>query len=272
MSNSPSPLMGEGGSRRSASGEGGRAATTLATVSDTPNLDARILWAHAQGDAAVFDTLIARRRAHEPVAYITGSRGFWTIDLDVTPAVLIPRPDSETLIEAALAHFGAAGPERILDLGTGSGALLLAALDQWPHAKGVGIDASGAALAVARANAARIAPGRAELRQGDWNGTGDAYDLVLCNPPYVECDAALDPQVRDWEPHAALFAGKDGLDDYRRLAPLLAAQIALHGIACVEIGHRQRAAVSALFAANGLSVDCRQDLAGRDRCLIARVK
>lgn len=251
-------------------GEGLRAA--LAAVSDTPDLDARLLWDHAGGDRDAFAAFVARRLRHEPVAYITGTRGFWTIDLDVSPAVLIPRPDSETLIEAALAHFGAAGPKRVLDLGTGSGALLLAALDQWPQATGVGIDASVAALAVAQANAERIAPGRAELRSGDWAGTGEAFDLVLCNPPYVEDDAPLDPQVRDHEPASALFAGPDGLDDYRRLAPRLSAQIAPGGIACVEIGMTQAAAVTALFEATGLDSTIRCDLAGRDRCIVARVK
>ncbi len=248
------------------------AVAALAAVSVTPDLDARILWAHAQGDPQAFAALIARRRAHEPVAYITGTRGFWTIDLDCTPAVLIPRPDSETLIEAACAHFGEAGPERILDLGTGSGALLLAALDQWPKATGVGIDASHDALVIAGTNAVRIAPGRAVIRHGGWHGTGEAFDLVLCNPPYIATGEALMRDVADWEPAAALFAGPDGLDDYRRLAPVLAAQIAPGGIACIEIGHTQRAAVTALFESQRLSVACRKDLAARDRCLIVHAK
>jgi len=248
------------------------AAARLATISDTPDLDARILWEHAQEDAAVFVTLITRRLAHEPVAYITGTKGFWTIDLDVTPAVLIPRPDSETLIEAALAHFGKAGPKRVLDLGTGSGALLLAALDQWPQATGIGIDASSVALEVARRNAARTAAGRAEMIEGNWSGTGEAFDLILCNPPYIATGEELMRDVADYEPASALFAGNDGLDDYRSLSSLLAAQIAPGGIACIEIGHSQREAVTALLENCGLSADCRQDLGGRDRCLIARVK
>jgi len=248
------------------------AAAVLAAVSDTPELDARILYEHAQEDAAAFATFIERRLAHEPVAYITGTKGFWTIDLDVTPAVLIPRPDSETLIEAALAHFGESGPKRVLDLGTGSGALLLAALDQWPDATGVGIDASSAALEVARQNAARTAPGRAEMIEGGWSGTGEAFDLILCNPPYIATGEALMRDVVDYEPASALFAGGDGLDDYRAIVPLLAAQIAPGGIACIEIGHTQREDVTALLENCGLTVDCRQDLGGRDRCLIARFK
>jgi release factor glutamine methyltransferase len=248
------------------------AVAKLAAVSETPDLDSRLLWEHAKRDPATFSALMARRLNCEPIAYITGSRGFWTIDLDVSPAVLIPRPDSETLIEAAVEHFGTAGPKRVLDLGTGSGALLLAALDQWPGATGVGIDASAAALAVARANAVRIAPGRAEIIAGDWTGTGEAFDLVLCNPPYVEVGAVLMRDVAEYEPASALFAGADGLDDYRRIAPALGAQIAPGGIACVEIGHTQAAAVSALFAAHGLQTGLRTDLGGRDRCVMVHGK
>ena len=242
----------------------------LAGVSDTPDLDAKILRDHARDDAE-FASFIARRLRHEPVAYITGTRGFWTIDLDVTPAVLIPRPDSETLIDAAVAHFGKAGPKRILDLGTGSGALLLAALDQWPGATGLGIDASDAALEIAKRNAERIAPCRTDMRQGNWtDGIDERFDLVLCNPPYVETDANLARQVRDYEPASALFAGPDGLDDYRILAPQLARVTA--GIACIEIGHTQAGAVTALLENEGFAVTCRKDYGGRDRCLVAKRK
>lgn len=242
----------------------------LSAVSDTPELDAKILREHARDDAE-FASVVARRLNHEPVAYITGTRGFWTIDLDVSPAVLIPRSDSETLIDAAVAHFGEVGPKRVLDLGTGSGALLLAALDQWPNATGVGIDASEAALEIATQNSVRIAPGRADMRRGDWAvGIDHAFDLVLCNPPYVEAGADLDPQVRDYEPASALFAGADGLEDYRVLAPQLAR--VTKGIACIEIGHTQREAVTLLLKNNGFTVTCRKDLGGRDRCLIAHKK
>lgn len=242
----------------------------LSAVSDTPELDAKIL-REAARDEAEYAIFIARRLNHEPVAYITGTRGFWTIDLDVSPAVLIPRPDSETLIDAAVAHFGTAAPKRILDLGTGSGALLLAALDQWPEATGVGIDASEAALVIARRNAERIAPGRAEMRLGSWTvGIEEVFDLVLCNPPYVETGAALEPQVRDYEPASALFAGTDGLDAYRILAPQLARVTG--GIACIEIGYTQAAAVTLLIENTGSVVTCRKDLGGRDRCLIAKRK
>jgi release factor glutamine methyltransferase len=242
----------------------------LAAVSDTPELDAKILREYARDDAE-YASFIARRLTHEPVAYITGTRGFWTIDLDVSPAVLIPRPDSETLIDAAVAHFGDVGPKRILDLGTGSGALLLAALDQWPSATGVGVDASEAALEIATRNAERIAPGRAKMRLGNWTaGIEELFDLVLCNPPYVEAGADLDPQVRDYEPASALLAGEDGLDDYQILVPQLIR--VTKGIACIEIGHTQAVAVGTLLEKEGFAVTCRKDLGGRDRCLIAKHK
>jgi len=271
-----------------ASGRGARSALATAAArfafSPTPRLDAELLLAHALGitrealllnldDHPVpptYAALVERRANHEPVAYITGTRAFWTIDLHVAPGVLIPRADSETLIEAAVAHFaGTAGPSRILDLGTGSGALLLAALDQWPRAIGVGIDASPDALAIARRNAER--PGmsaRAHICAGDWTGDGRAHDLLLCNPPYVATGAVLDEEVRGHEPAAALFAGADGLDDYRRIAPILRPQIAPHGVACIEIGSDQGESAAALFRAQGLSVTIRRDLAGRDRCLV----
>lgn len=259
------------------------ACARLSAVGDTPRLDAELLLAHALGIdrahlillpadtpvPAAFEALIARRERGEPIAYITGRRGFWTIELEVGPGVLIPRPDSETLIEAAIAHFGAAGPATILDLGTGPGTLLLAALDQWPRARGLGIDASEAALGYARRNAERLGlAGRAELRQGDWaERIEGGFDLVLCNPPYVENEAELGAGVREYEPHEALFAGPDGLDEYRRLAPVMPRLIAPGGIACIEVGAGQDEAVMALFAAPGLRPGRRRDLAGRYRCV-----
>ena len=247
-------------------------------------LDAEVLLAHHLGctrmemlldPARLIDSrglagLLARRRRGEPVAYITGHREFWSLDLAVTPDVLIPRPDSETLIEAAADYFSdRALPERILDLGTGSGALLLAALSLWPQAHGIGIDASRPALAVATANAARLGMAdRATFATGSWDGTGAQYALVLCNPPYVATTEALPRDVIEWEPHAALFAGADGLDDYRAIAPCLASQIGDSGVACIEIGATQAKAVTALFTANGMTVGVRHDLAGLPRFLI----
>ncbi len=259
------------------------AAAARFAFSATPRLDAELLLAHALGTtreqvvlhtpAAVpdsFAALVERRAAHEPVAYITGTRAFWTIDLAVGPGVLVPRADSETLIEAAVAHFGDRAPARILDLGTGPGTLLLASLDQWPDATGVGVDASDKALGYARENAERLGlAGRSSFRPGGWAGTGERFDLILCNPPYIGTGEPLPPEVSQWEPGEALFAGSDGLDDYRVIASLLAAQLAPGGCACIEIGHTQAAAVTALLRSSGMTVALRRDLAGRDRCLIA---
>lgn len=257
------------------------AARRIAPASDTPRLDAELLMAHALGTTREalllgahgdivppgYPALVDRRVAQEPIAYIVGRRAFWTIELAVTPDVLIPRPDSETLIEAAVAHFGPRAPGRILDLGTGSGALLLAALDHWPAATGLGIDRSAAALAVAIANAARLGLGdRAAFEVGEWEDAAQPADLLLCNPPYIARDAPLGPQVLR-EPAGALFAGADGLDAYRRIAPLLPRLIAPGGIACLEIGSGQAAAVTALVAAAGCAARVLPDLAGRDRCL-----
>jgi release factor glutamine methyltransferase len=260
------------------------AARRLTGASETPRLDAELLLAAALGierqalllsdldeeAPAGFEPLVARREKGEPIAYILGRRGFWTIELEVAPGVLVPRPDSETLIEAAVAHFGARGPRTILDLGTGSGALLLAALDQWPAAQGIGVDRCARALAIARANGERLGlAGRAQFRLGDWaKGIEQSFDLILCNPPYVEASAVLSRDVVDWEPHEALFAGPEGLDDYRRIAPQIRSLLAEGGIACIEIGVGQAAAVTALFAANALCVEQRQDLGGRTRCLV----
>ncbi len=262
-----------------------QAAQQLEPISDTPRLDAELLMAHALGvERSVvlldpdhhsvprsFARLLARRITHEPVAYILGYRDFWTIRLAVGPGALIPRPDSETLIEAAVAHFGPTGPRTILDLGTGPGTLLLAALDQWPNACGVGIDNSDQALAYARTNARALGlADRANFAAGGW-ADGGAAELILCNPPYIAADDPLMRDVRDYEPHTALFAGNDGLDAYRQIIPTLAGRLSGGGIAIIEIGATQRAAVTALATDGGLAVTCRQDLGGRDRALICRL-
>ena len=217
-----------------------------------------------------FENWVVRRAGGEPVAYITGRREFWSLDLLVSPAVLIPRPDSETLIEAALGAFAQRPPATILDLGTGSGALLLAALAEWPAATGLGVDASAAALAVAADNAQRLGFGdRVAFALGDWGqGVDQRFDLILCNPPYVETGADLARDVRDHEPASALFAGPDGLNDYRVLVPQLPGLLREGGVAIIEIGWTQAEAVTALAAAAGLRAMVRRDLAGRDRCLV----
>lgn len=262
------------------------AAERLAGASDTARLDAELLMAHALGcsrsdmllramrDPAPesFAAFVERRAAHEPVAYITGAAEFRGLALTVSPATLIPRGDSETLVDAALERAGPQG--RAIDLGTGSGALLLALLAERPGWEGVGIDASAAALAVAGGNAEALGlAGRSTFHRRDWREAGWAdglgtFDLVLCNPPYVEADAALDPQVRDFEPASALFAGPEGLDDYRLLLPQLGALLKPGGFAVFEIGANQAEAVSALAAAAGLSASLRRDLAARPRALV----
>lgn len=260
------------------------AAARLTPQSETPRLDAELLMAHALGTergpmllSALeleapegFEPLVARRQAGEPIAYITAHRAFWTIELEIGPGVLVPRPDSETLIEAAVEHFAGRPPRTMLDLGTGPGTLLLAALDQWPDARGIGVDASEAALDYARRNAERLGLAhRADFRLGDWaEGLEGPFDMILCNPPYVESAAELPRDVVEWEPHEALFAGGDGLAEYRRLAPQIPALLAPGGLACVELGAGQADAAAALFEAEGLRAATRADLSGHARCLL----
>lgn len=264
-----------------------RAATTrLAATSDTARLDAELLMAHAlicarselllrrMGDPAPesLAALVERRAACEPVAYLTGEQEFYGRRFMVNPAVLIPRADSESVIAAALEQMGDTG--RVLDCGTGSGALLLTLLAERPGWTGTGIDASAEALAVAARNAAALGLAeRAVLGRADWTMAGWAdglgrFDLIIANPPYVETGAALARDVRDYEPHAALFAGDDGLADYRVLIPQLGALLQPGGAAVLEIGAAQGAAVEALGKAEGFAVTIRPDLAGRDRAAV----
>lgn len=262
-----------------------RATNELGRLSDTPRLDAELLMAealHIDRDKLIlfppqrdvperFFDMVERRKAGEPVAYITGRRAFWNIELHVGRGVLIPRPDSEVLIASALEHFeGSAEPERILDLGTGPGTLLLAALDLWPNSTGVGVDVSRKAMSYAAANARRLGfESRVKLKEGDWaKGISEMFDLILCNPPYVAEDADLGPGVREYEPDEALFAGKEGLDAYRKLAPQLPRLLNRGGLAAVEIGHDQAEPVTALLARDGLKARVANDLAGRARTVL----
>ena len=257
----------------------------LSETSDTSRLDAELLMAEAlhidrdklilsPPDRAVpqrFWEMLERRKAGEPVAYITGRRAFWNIELHVGPGVLVPRPDSEVLIASAISHFeGREGPERVLDLGTGPGTLLLAALDIWPEATGLGVDLSRRALSYAAANARRLGfERRVKLIQGDWAaGLAEQFDLILCNPPYIAEDAELGPGVSEFEPDEALFAGKEGLDAYRALAPQLPRLLAKGGLAAVEIGAEQGEAVTALLSRDGLRAEVANDLAGRPRAIL----
>ena len=262
-------------------------AEVLANVSDTPRLDAELLMAHVLGTSrtrmllhalrdpvpAGIAALVLRRLRHEPIAYILGAQEFYGLDLIVTPAVLIPRGDSETLVEAARTSLSDKPPGRILDLGTGSGALLLAALSLWPSARGVGIERSLGAVAVAAANAGRLGMAqRSRILHADWSHTGwtdelERFDLILANPPYVEDAATLAPQVRWHEPAGALFAGAEGLDAYRVLIPQLGALLEPGGLAILEIGATQAVAVTALAQTAGFAVTLHRDLADRPRAL-----
>jgi release factor glutamine methyltransferase len=261
------------------------AARQLEESSDTARLDAELLMAeafHIDRDKLIlsppdrkvpdrFWGMLERRKSGEPVAYITGRRAFWNIELHVGPGVLVPRPDSEVLIASAIEHFeGGPGPQRILDLGTGPGTLLLAALDVWEKATGVGVDVARQALAYAAANARRLGfEPRVKLQLGDWaEGIKETFDLILCNPPYIAEGEDLGPGVREYEPDEALFAGKEGLDSYRALASQLPRLLNPGGLAAVEIGYDQADAVTQLLARDGLQAAVAHDLAGRDRALL----
>lgn len=262
------------------------AAERLAASSDTARLDAEVLMAHALSTSRSsmllarmrdpapqgFATLVDRRAAHEPVAYITGSQEFFGLPFAVGPDVLIPRGDSEVLVEAALA----ARPDarKVLDCGTGSGALLLAVLANLPEALGVGIDSSPGALAIATGNAASLGLAeRARMIAADWHASGwteslaGPFDLILANPPYVETTVTLDRSVAGFEPASALYSGELGLDDYRVLVPQLPGLLASGGIALVEIGHQQAEAVATIGAECGLSSRLHRDLGNRPRVL-----
>ena len=269
-----------------------RAATVrLGAGTDSARFDAELLMAHALGTTrsdmflkrmadpapAAFDALIERRAGHEPVAYITGEAHFWGLRLAVSPAVLVPRADSETLIEAAQSALANHPPQRILDLGAGSGCLLLAALNEWPEAQGVGIDSSADALAVAARNAkVHARPGQVNLLERDWNHAGwsdslGQFDLILANPPYVEDAADLEPTVRDHEPASALFAGPEGLDEYRVLIPQLPALLNDGGVAMIEIGAGQADQVTSIAAQAGFAVTLHRDLGERPRALELKI-
>jgi release factor glutamine methyltransferase len=253
-------------------------------------LDARILLARAMeisrdeliaasrkptaAEAERFDTLIVRRLAREPIAYITGYKEFWSLDFAVGPGVLVPRPDTETLIEAALnLGLDRNAPLRVADLGTGSGAILIALLKEFPNARGTGFERSFQALAYAGANLKRHGlEGRGEIVGGDWNqAPAGAFDLILSNPPYIPSHQieALEPDVRLHEPRAALDGGPDGLDAYRALAGLVPGLLRPGGMALLELGQGQEKAVEELFQ-ELLLARIVPDLAGISRVLVLK--
>jgi release factor glutamine methyltransferase len=258
---------------------------------DDPRREARALLALATGSPAAalratatlpaasvkrFEHLVARRAMREPMAYLRGRAGFWDLELTVGPGVLVPRPETETLVEAALSAF----PDRaaaltVLDLGTGSGCLALTLLRLYPNARAVAVDRAAPAIACCAANAARLRlAGRVELVHGDWAAApAGRFDLIVSNPPYVAEHElpALQPEVRDHEPHLALLGGPDGLDAYRALLPLAASRLAAAGRLILELGAGQADAVAALLDRHGLALEgLRTDLAGIARVLVAR--
>jgi len=238
-------------------------------------------WLFAHGRDAVpapvaegFDALVARRVAGEPVAYLTGRRGFWTLDLAVTPATLIPRPETELLVELALARLDARPGRRALDLGTGSGAIALAIASERPQLEVVATDASAAALEVARGNAATHGLGNVAFRLGPWWTplAGEQFDLVASNPPYI---SANDPHLAQgdlrFEPASALASGADGLDDIGLIVDGAPAHLRANGWLLLEHGWDQGAAVAALLKARGFDdVATEQDLEHRDRVTLGR--
>ena len=229
----------------------------------------------AEQEARLHD-YVDRRIRREPVSHILGRKGFWKIMLSVTPQVLTPRPDTEVIVDLALRAFPEAMPFHVLDLGVGSGAILLAILAERPAAKGLGVDVSEEALAVARDNAASLGlEGRAAFLRGDWTaGLGDGtFVLVVSNPPYIASEVieTLEPEVRDHEPRLALDGGPDGLDAYRSLATEVLRVLRPGGAFALEIGHDQGPLVEALMQAAGAAeVRVIQDLAGKDRVVTGR--
>jgi release factor glutamine methyltransferase len=253
---------------------------------DTPRAEARLLQAHVLGisrdqtltamptpeQSVKFSALVARRAKREPFAYITGRKEFWSMDFAVGPGVLVPRPDTETLIEEALRIAPDRGAIlRIADLGAGSGAILIAALKEFPHASGIGFESSQAAYPYASANAARLIGARAQIRQTPWADAQGPFDLIFSNPPYIPSGEieSLEPEVAHYEPRSALDGGPDGLDAYRGLGELLPGLLAQGGQALLEIGLGQENAVVPLFKSLEL-LRIAPDLSGVPRCAILR--
>lgn len=268
---------------------------------DSARMDARLLLGHVLGggaervlaekgrtltpdEAQAFERLLSRRLSREPISYILGRREFWSLDFKVTPATLTPRPDTETLVEAVLEHASVPVAD-VLDLGTGSGCIVLALLSEWRDARGVGVDASADALAVARENAASLAQSGsiladharfvlADWTEPDWaRDVGGPFDVVVSNPPYIPAGDmdGLDEDVRGFEPLTALVGGLDGLDAYRAIVKNVQGMVRSNGILAFEVGIGQADDVASILASAGYNVlEKRKDLAGIARVVVAR--
>ena len=259
------------------------AATLRDAGIDSPAREARLLLSHALAqpaeallrtpsaciDPSRFEALLVRRAAHEPMALILGRQGFWSMEFLVSPATLIPRPDSEAIVEAALAL---PPPKQVLDLGTGTGCLLLSVLHERPDAFGVGVDLAPGAARLARTNAENLGLGsRAAFLCGDWAASlNGRFDLVVSNPPYIEASTiqTLMPEVWRYEPRRALDGGADGLDAYREILLALPALLATDGGAVLELGIGQGPDVAALARSVGFTTRFHPDLAGIDRAIV----
>jgi len=242
---------------------------------ESPRNEARLLWRYANNSPELFELAVARRLAYEPLAYITGHKEFWSLDFEVGPGVLVPRPETETLVEAALRALpDRDGRYKVLDLGTGSGCLLIAVLTEYPNATGTGVDCAKDALEWASRNVSRHGmEGRVELVNGSWDVVSGPFDLVLANPPYIPtadlADLPLD--IRNYEPEAALDGGLDGLSAYRALVPVLASRLRPEGLAVLEIGMGQSPLVQKVAEAAGLrAAEITPDLAGISRAVVLR--
>jgi release factor glutamine methyltransferase len=262
-------------------------ADRLQGIADNPRLEARLLLAHANGltqndlirdsalpiDTTAYDAYLARRITREPLALIVGHREFWSLEFQVSPATLIPRADSETLIEAALAAFAdRPPPRRILDLGTGTGCLLLALLTEFPSTFGIGLDLSPDAAALAKSNAARLGlADRSAFAAGDWaNPIGARFDLIVANPPYIkrpEIDTLM-PEVAHYEPRTALDGGPDGYDAYRAIVPCIGHHLEQNGVAVLELGEGQATYVVEQARQARLHTSLRLDLAKTPRAIV----
>lgn len=268
--------------------------TLQAAHVQSASLDARILLQHVLGinheqwvasptvdmtseQATTYESFIVRRAEREPIAHITGKREFWSMDFKVTNATLDPRPDSETIIEALLQRVAdKQAPLEILDLGTGTGCLLLALLKELPNAHGTGIDLSREAMAVAQENAMSLGlSARASFHHGNWcDGLGEKkFDIIVSNPPYIPSSSikSLAPEVAQFEPKLALDGGIDGLDCYRKIIVALPAILNIDGIAAFEVGAGQIQMVADIASENGLQLEgMRKDMQGIPRCLLLK--